>query len=154
MTSSIPSHDTLREKYLDVQLTTEPKTTILDQIHSYNYNENNYLVKQLIEELKHQKNLNAMLKMENNKKEIETIENFVSNHENDVIEQLNNLENISKQLKNVCEENSKLENQKEELHELLYSDKYIELANSMRKIKKVKNDILYFLEKQGIHSPL
>ena len=148
------SHDTLREKYLDTQLTTEPKTTILDQIHSYNYNENNYLVKQLIEELKHQKNLNAMLKMENNKKEIETIENFVSNHENDVIEQLNNLENISKQLKNVCEENSKLENQKEELHELLYSDKYIELANSMRKIKKVKNDILYFLEKQGIHSTL
>jgi len=38
--------------------------------------------------------------------------------------------------------------------EILYSDKYIELANNMRKIKKVKNDILYFLEKQGIHSPL
>lgn len=148
------SHEIMREKYLNAQLTTKPKTTILDQIHSYNYNENNYLVKQLTEELKQQKKLNAMLKMENNKKEIETIEKFVSNHEKDVIEQLNHLEDVSKELKIICQENNKLENEKEELHELLYSDKYTELANSMRKIKKVKNDILYFLEKQGIHSPL
>ena len=154
MTSSTPSHETLRDKYLDIQLTTEPKTTILDQIHSYKYSENNYLVKQLTEELKQQKRLNAMLKMENNKKEIEIIETFVSNHEKDVIEQLNHLDNISQQLKIICEENNKLENEKEELHELLYTDKYSELANNMRKIKKVKNDILYFLEKQGIHSPL
>ena len=38
------SHEIMREKYLNAQLT-KPKTTILDQIHSYNYNENNYLVK-------------------------------------------------------------------------------------------------------------
>ena len=48
------SHEIMREKYLNAQLT-KPKTTILDQIHSYNYNENNYLVKQLTEELKQQK---------------------------------------------------------------------------------------------------
>ena len=157
MTSEPLSYELLRQKYLDTQLneqlTTEPKTTILDQIHNYKYTENNYLIKQLKEELEQQKRLNTMLKMENNKKEIDTIETFVSNHENDIVEQLNSLEDITKQLKTLCKENITLENEKEQLHELIYSDKYNELAIKMRKIKKVKNDILCFLEKQGIHSP-
>ncbi len=91
--------------------------------------------------------------MENNKKQIETIEKFVSSHEKDVGEQLCNLEDISKQLKLLCEENNTLKNDKEELNEIIYSDKYNDLAIKMRKIKKVKNEILCFLEKQGIHSP-
>ncbi len=157
MTSTTLSYDTLRLKYLDIQLneqlTTEPKTTILDQIHNYKYTENNYLIKQLKEELEQQKRLNTMLKMENNKKQIETIEKFVSSHEKDVGEQLCNLEDISKQLKLLCEENNTLKNDKEELNEIIYSDKYNDLAIKMRKIKKVKNEILCFLEKQGIHSP-
>ena len=157
MTTPIPSYDELRQKYIEIklkeQLAIEPKTTILDQIHNYKYSENNYLVKQLSEELKQQKKLNEMLKMENNKKEIETIEKFVSTHEKEVFEQLPRLEEITTQLKIICEENTKLENEKEELQEIIHSDKYNELANKMRKIKKVKNDILCFLEKQGIHSP-
>ena len=157
MTTPIPSYDELRQKYIEIklkeQLAIEPKTTILDQIHNYKYSENNYLVKQLSEELKQQKKLNEMLKMENNKKEIETIEKFVSTHEKEVFEQLTRLEEITTQLKIICEENTKLENEKEELQEIIHSDKYNELANKMRKIKKVKNDILCFLEKQGIHSP-
>jgi len=157
MTSTTLSYHTLRLKYLDIQLneqlTTEPKTTILDQIHNYKYTENNYLIKQLKEELEQQKRLNTMLKMENNKKQIETIEKFVSSHEKDVGEQLCNLEDISKQLKLLCEENNTLKNDKEELNEIIYSDKYNDLAIKMRKIKKVKNEILCFLEKQGIHSP-
>ena len=157
MTSTTLSYDTLRLKYLDIQLneqlTTEPKTTILDQIHNYKYTENNYLIKQLKEELEQQKRLNTMLKMENNKKQIETIEKFVSSHEKDVGEQLCNLEDISKQLKLLCEENNTLKNDKEELNEIIYSDKYNDLAIKMRKIKKVKNEILCFLEKQGIQSP-
>jgi len=157
MTTPIPSYDELRQKYIEIklkeQLAIEPKTTILDQIHNYKYSENNYLVKQLSEELEQQKKLNEMLKMENNKKEIETIEKFVSTHEKEVFEQLTRLEEITTQLKIICEENTKLENEKEELQEIIHSDKYNELANKMRKIKKVKNDILCFLEKQGIHSP-
>ncbi len=157
MTSETLSYELLRQKYLDIQLneqlTTEPKTTILDQIHNYKYTENNYLIKQLKEELEQQKRLNTMLKMENNKKQIETIEKFVSSHEQDVGEQLCNLEEISKQLKLLCEENVTLKNEKEELDEIIYSDKYNDLAIKMRKIKKVKNEILCFLEKQGIHSP-
>jgi len=157
MTSDTLSYELLRQKYLDIQLneqlTTEPKTTILDQIHNYQYTENNYLIKQLKEELEQQKRLNAMLKMENNKKQIETIEKFVSSHEKDVDVQLCNLEEISKQLKLLCEENVTLKNEKEELDDIIYSDKYNDLAIKMRKIKKVKNEILCFLEKQGIHSP-
>ena len=149
MASTKPTHDTMKEKYLkNTTITLEEDTNILDQIHGYQHNTNELLIGQLNDELIHQKKLNNMLKSENYKNQIKDIQKFVSTYEHDVVSQLENLEDIIQNLKPLCEENKQLENEKEDLNEILYTDSCVQLANKMRKIKTLKGNILLFLQKQ------
>jgi len=154
MATTKPTHDTLKEKYLTTTtISLEDDTNILDQIHGYQHNTNELLIGQLSDELVHQEKLNKMLKSENRKDQIKDIQKFVTTHEKDVVSQLENLEGIIKNLKPLCEENKRLEEEKEDLNEILYADSCVHLAKKMRKIKTLKGDILLFLQNQGIHSP-
>ena len=154
MATAKPTHDTLKEKYLTTTtISLEDDTNILDQIHGYQHNTNELLIGQLSDELVHQEKLNKMLKSESCKDQIKNIQKFVTTHEKDVVSQLENLEGIIQNLKPLCEENKRLEEEKEDLNEILYADSCVHLAKKMRKIKTLKGDILLFLQNQGIHSP-
>ena len=126
-------------------------TTILDQIPSYNKHNIDNFINTMQSELKEQKTLNDILKNNNNNDNIKKIESFINENENDIQDQLDLLFDVSDKLKDVINENEVLKKKENQYKSLLESEKCIEIANKMRKIKKYKSDLIFFLQEKGVN---
>tara|TARA_X000000950_G_C13839166_1_gene629452 strand:- start:1013 stop:1528 length:516 start_codon:yes stop_codon:yes gene_type:complete len=126
-------------------------TTILDQIPSYNKHNIDNFINTMQSELKEQKTLNDILKNNNNNDNIKKIESFINENENNIQDQLDLLFDVSDKLKDVINENEVLKKKENNYKSLLESEKCIEIANKMRKIKKYKSDLIFFLQEKGVN---
>lgn len=149
--SKKPSFNNIRGKFtLNTMELIEPTSNILDQLPSYNSESLDNYVAYLERELQEQKGLNTILKDEDYEKNVDKINTFIKTNAINVDEQLNKLEKLIPDLKNVIKENHELEQSKKEYVSLLESPEAKRIANQMRKIKKLKKDIKFFLQEQGL----
>ena len=126
------------------------KNNIINQLPAYNKEDTDYFIKNLETEYEQQKTLNLVLKNKETSKEIENIETFINN--NNIDKKLEKLINISEDLKKIVIDIKKLQDNNNELKKLINSKKYNEIANKLKSIKKIKDDIKDFLGKNGIIS--
>lgn len=126
-------------------------TTILDQIPSYNKQNIDNFINTMQYELKEQETLNDILKNNNNNDNIKKIESFITDNESVIQDQLESLFDISNKLKNTINENEVLKKKENHYKSLLESEKCTEIANKMRKIKKYKSDLIFFLQEKGVN---
>lgn len=146
-----PSFNNIRNKFtLNTMDIVEAPSNILDLLPSYNVESVDNYVDYLERELQEQKGLNTILKDEDYKKNIDKIDTFIKTNGNNVDDQLNKLVKLIPELKNVIKENHELEKSKKEYVLLSESPEAQRIAKQMRKIKKLKNDIKFFLQEQGL----
>ena len=129
----------------------ESKPNIMEQMISYNENSTSFLLSQLSEEIKDQKEMNKILNDKNFDDNIEEINSFVEENKDMIPEQTKNLENIFNEFKNIVNENNELKEDQQEYKELLQNEEVIKISNDMIKLKSLKNDIILFLQSNGIH---
>ena len=145
------SFDKLREKYMsNVLESSEPKTNVLDQLPSYNSYETDLLISTLNVEYEEQCMLNKLLSEENSSDNAEKIEKFINENKEKIDSQVESLEEITKNLKDVCKKNKALELDKEEYQQIVNSEEYRVIGEKMKKLKTLKTDILHFLDKAGL----
>ena len=94
--------------------------------------------------------LNRMLQSEDIENQTREISEFVSQNNENVEKELQDLTEITTKLKSICNENRRLETEKTEFNELLSSHECNEIAEKMRKIKSMKQDVLHFLDSVGL----
>jgi len=131
-------------------MNTEIPTNIIDQISSYNSNNLENYIYNLNNQLKEQLTINKLLKSEDYKKNISDITNFIERNESEIDDQSNRLNEIIKELKDVINSNKNLEKLEDKYDELLNSDKANRVANKLRDIKRMKQDIKFFLIDSGL----
>jgi flagellin-specific chaperone FliS len=132
---------------------TENNTNILDQIASYNSNNINQYIQTLKQELKEQKQLTKVLQENNSEDNIEQIESFIKRNDGEITDQVDKLENIINELKDVVNENEILKNQDDAYEQILNSENCNKLAEKLRTIKTLKHTISAFLLERGIIIP-
>tara|TARA_A100001015_G_scaffold304981_1_gene396992 strand:+ start:3153 stop:3545 length:393 start_codon:yes stop_codon:yes gene_type:complete len=120
---------------------------ILDQIASYSQQEIDELCLTLKKELNAQNKLNDVLKKNNYDENIKSIDNFISRNSGTIDYQYNELTTVVSELKNIINENNSL---KDNYNDLIQSDKCVDISNKLKQIKKMKQDIIAFLDKTGI----
>ena len=84
------------------------KTTILEQIASYNKEDLENYIYTLKRELEQQKQINTLLTSENHDQNIKQIKTFIERNSGEVDYQLENLLEISEQLKHTVSENENI----------------------------------------------
>ena len=133
----------------------KPSPNILDQLPSYDYENNEQFIDDLKIELEQQYSVNNVLlsKIETVKEYKEQINDFVDTNADRVSEQLLDIKSLSEELKSIIKKNLDLRTENTEWNELLHEEKYIKLAEEIKEIKKAKKDIKTFLDKQGILPP-
>lgn len=145
------SFTSLRDKYIkDATHTKEQPANILDQLPSYNSYETNVFIDTLNVEYQEQLSLNKLLKDENVEGQSQKVKEFVKNNSEKINQELSSLEEITNDLKKLCNENNTLELETAEYEELVKSEECSELAEKMRKIKSLKSEILHFLDGAGL----
>ena len=138
-------------KQLEI-LDNDKNSNVLDQLPSYNMNDTNYFISNLEEEYEQQKTLNMILNNKGFDKEIVNITKFIEDNSPVINKQFNKLTNISSNLKKIIKENKKLQEDRSDLEDLLNNENYNDIANKLKLIKKEKEDIKFFLKKNGIIS--
>ena len=133
-----------------MDLTDENNTNILDQIASYSQTTTENFIYLLKQEYESQKKINTLLKNEDHKSNITNIQNFIKRNSLEIDSQLNKLNNITSDLKNIIIENKHLENDENKYKTILDSKESIDIANKLRDIKKTKEEINSFLGETGI----
>ena len=128
-------------------------TTILDQLASYNTKSVDNYIHVLKTELKDQQLLNAVLKEEDFQQNIDSVNNFVERNEKTIDHQLLELQEVVVQVKEVVDENKRLQETGEQFSELLCSEKCNCVAQKLRTLKNIKKDIGTFLDQHGIVVP-
>lgn len=145
------SFSNMRSKYMnDVTDTNAPPTNILDQLPSYNSYDTKVFIDTLTVEYDEQNLLNRMLTDEDIQGQTNKVKEFVNKNSENIKRELTSLGEISNKLKTICEENKKLELDKSEFQELLQSHDCNEVAENLRKIKSLKQEILHFLDTAGL----
>ena len=81
---------------------------------------------------------------------ISYVKDFISQNKQSINFQVEEINNLTKKINDICLENKELENEKEEYKELINSGECIEIANKLSEIKKVKENMKFFLSKKGI----
>lgn len=143
--------ENIRDKYIKDVMNVESKpANILDQLPSYNSYDTNVFIDTMNIEYQEQLTLNSLLKSENVGEKSSEIKDFVRDNSERVNNELRSLEEITKDLKKICNENKELEKGIKEFEELMESEECVEIAEKMRKIKALKNDILHFLDGAGL----
>ena len=145
------SFNSIRSKYMkDVTDINAPPTNILDQLPSYNSYDTQVFIDTLTVEYDEQKLLNRMLTDEDVAGQSNKVKNFVDKNSANIQKELLNIKEISTKLETICQENKKLESEKQEFQELLQSQECNEVAENLRKIKSMKQQILHFLDYTGL----
>lgn len=162
MSSTPPNFDSLRKSFIPpsneektkkktIKIQNEKEPNIMEQMVSYNQEVTNTLITQLNEELDEQKQINTILKEKNYDENKIEIEEFVNDHKEIISNQLNTLDTLFKELKQICIENKELHDEQSEYNEVLSNTDVIKISNDMIKLKSLKNNILLFLQQNGIH---
>ena len=138
-------------KQLEI-LDNDKNSNVLDQLPSYNMNDTNYFISNLEEEYEQQKTLNMILNNKGFDKEIVNITKFIEDNSQVINKQFSKLTDISSNLKKIIKENKKLQEDRSDLEDLLNNENYNDIANKLKLIKKEKEDIKFFLKKNGIIS--
>ena len=142
----------MRKKYIPtttIQTVNDPN--IMDHMVSYDSQITDTFIDQLKEEYREQKEINKILTENNYESNIKEIETFIVDNKTNVSEQLHSLENIFEDLKKIVCENSELKKQQVEYNDILESEEAKNVATNMKDIKKLKNQMILFLQKNGIH---
>lgn len=126
------------------------KTNILDQISSYSQSNTENLIYKLKDEYHSQLKLNKILKEEEHEENIHKIKNFIEINSGEIDNQLQSLRNITNQIKIIVEENNSLRKIGNKYNEVLESPDCVEVADKLREIKKIKDNINNFLDSSGI----
>ena len=82
--------------------------------------------------------------------DIQSVKDFIAQNNNSVNHQLEEIKRLTKNIYDICNENKELENEKQEYKDLINSSECIEIANKLSEIKKVKENLKFFLSKKGI----
>lgn len=142
----------MRKNYIPtttIQTVNDPN--IMDHMVSYDSQITDTFIDQLKEEYREQKEINKILTENNYESNIKEIETFIVDNNTNVSEQLHSLENIFEDLKKIVCENSELKKQQVEYNDILESEEAKNVATNMKDIKKLKNQMILFLQKNGIH---
>jgi uncharacterized protein YjcR len=131
-------------------MNTEIPTNIIDQISSYNSNDLENYIYNLNTQLKQQITINKLLKSEDYKKNINEINNFIDRNEPEINDLSIRLNEIILQLKKIVIENKHLEKLENKYDDLLKSEDANRVATKLRDIKKMKEDIKFFLIDSGL----
>ena len=131
-------------------MNTDTPTNIIDQISSYNSNDLENYIYNLNIQLKEQIAINKLLKSEDFKKNINEINNFIERNEAEINDQSIRLNEIIVQIKKTVIENKNLEKLEDKYDDLLNSEDANRVANKLRDIKKMKEDIKFFLIDSGL----
>jgi hypothetical protein len=128
------------------------KVSIIEQLSGYNADNIEQEIKSLKKTLEEHQRLNIILKEDSNEidKNISNIEFFVENYSDQVQQQEKELKSLFENLKLVILENKKLEESNEKLKETEQKEEIIEIANKLKNIKKLKKEMEFFLEENGI----
>ena len=143
------SFNNIRSKYMkDLTDINAPTTNILDQLPSYNSYDTKVFIDTLTVEYDEQKLLNRMLTDEDVSGQSNNVKNFVDKNSDKIQKELLSISEISTKLKTICQENKQLESEKTEFQELINSHECNEVAENLRKIKLMKQEILHFLDNE------
>lgn len=134
-------------------INTNPSTNIIDQIASYNSTNLENLIYNLSRELKEQKDINQLLKTDDDEGNIKKIKDFIAINEGQINDQSDRLDKVILDLKNTINENKRLEQIEDKYEEVLKSEEANRVAEKLRDIKKMKENINIFLADRGIIIP-
>ena len=126
---------------------------IVNVLPSYSKSGVEGIILELKRELKEQKQINAILKDSNNLEKAQEITNFVQRNEGDLDDQLFRLQKVIDEIKEIVNENLKLEETEDNYNELIDSLDCKRVAEKLVNLKKMKKDALIFLESAGIILP-
>ena len=122
--------------------------SIISQATTYDKKGIQQTIDLLHKELKHQNDVSLLLQNNYSNKDVKFLEDFIFDNEKEVTSQLDNLNTIIPQLKQIILDNKEKERQQLELS--LLNEKHREIITKMENIKTLKNDIFFFLNKHNI----
>ena len=122
--------------------------SIISQATTYDKKDIQQTIDLLHKELKHQNDVSLLLQNNYSNKDVKFLEDFIFDNEKEVTSQLDNLNTIIPQLKQIILENKEKERQQLELS--ILNEKHREIIKKMENIKTLKNDIFFFLNKHNI----
>lgn len=122
--------------------------SIISQATTYDKKDIQQTIDLLHKELKHQNDVSLLLQNNYSNKDVKFLEDFIFDNEKEVTSQLDNLNTIIPQLKQIILDNKEKEQQQLELS--LLNEKHREIIKKMENIKTLKNDIFFFLNKHNI----
>lgn len=126
---------------------------IVNVLPSYSKTGVEGIILELKRELKEQKQINAILKDSNNVEKAQEITNFVQRNEGDLDDQLFRLQKVIDEIKEIVNDNLKLEESEDTYNDLIESPDCKRVAEKLVNLKKMKKDALIFLESAGIILP-
>tara|TARA_B100000941_G_scaffold158503_1_gene112612 strand:+ start:853 stop:1248 length:396 start_codon:yes stop_codon:yes gene_type:complete len=124
-----------------------------DIIESYNTDEIDKYIWSVRHEIAELKKTTESLQDKESEENIQTVENFMRIYETTILQQTEDMETLSFELKELVVTNEYLEQKEEEYKDLLASERFNNLIENVRKIKKVKEELHAFLEQRGIPPP-
>ena len=133
-----------------MDLVNKNNATILEQLSSYNFDDTEEYLLSIKETFSDLKELNNILKNKDYNDNINYVKDFIAQNKNSVNHQLDEINSLTKNIYDICNENKELENEKQEYKDLINSSECIEIANKLSEIKKVKENLKFFLSKKGI----
>jgi hypothetical protein len=134
-------------------LFTDSNPNIIDQLSGYSPETLDKYIQSIKYQIDEQQQLNKLLKKENYEETIEDIKTFIERNKSNINHQLEDLKGKIQELKEIVNENHKLEQNENRYETLLDSDEYQEVADNLLNIKKLKEDVTHFLSDQGIILP-
>ena len=143
MTNTDDLFKNIRNKYIPSE-----NHSIMEQATSYDKKDIQQTIELLHKELKHQNDVSLLLQNNYSNKDVKFLEDFIFDNEKEVTSQLDNLNTIIPQLKQIILDNKEKEQQQKELIQL--NEKHGEIIKKMENIKKLKNDIFFFLNKHNV----
>ena len=124
-----------------------------DIIESYDTDEIDKYIWSVRHEIAELKKTTESLQDKESEENIQTVENFMRIYETTILQQTEDMETLSFELKELVVTNEYLEGKEEEYKDLLASERFNNLIDKVRKIKKVKEELHAFLEQRGIQPP-
>jgi hypothetical protein len=124
-----------------------------DIIESYDTDEIDKYIWSVRHEIADLKKTTESLQDKESEENIQTVENFMRIYETTILQQTEDMETLSFELKELVVTNEYLEGKEEEYKDLLASERFNNLIDKVRKIKKVKEELHAFLEQRGIPPP-
>ena len=122
-------------------------------IESYNSDEIDQYIWSVRREIAELKKTTEHLQENESEENIQKVENFIRIYETTILQQTEDIETLSFEMKELVMTNEYLEGKKEEYKDLLASERFNSLLEKVRKIKEVKQELHTFLEQRGIPPP-